>query len=151
MQTITLAPIGVIHSPYKSTRDAPRQSDHNGDVPSRLEILPRYQTGLKDLEGFSHLLLIYHLHRSKGYSLTARPPHDRQIHGVFATRSPRRPNALAVSVVKLDKIEANIIHIKGLDAIEGTPLLDIKPFFPYQINPTTIKTGWRNENNSSRK
>ncbi|MEF8879170.1 MAG: tRNA (N6-threonylcarbamoyladenosine(37)-N6)-methyltransferase TrmO [Candidatus Thermoplasmatota archaeon] len=122
---VELKIIGVIHSPYKTTNEAPPQGKNEK---IKLEIYPEYQKGLKDIEGFSHLHIFYWLHESKDYNLDVLTPWDAEKHGLFTTRSPHRPNPLAHSVVKLLKKEKNILTVRGLDAIKGTPIIDIKPY-----------------------
>jgi tRNA-Thr(GGU) m(6)t(6)A37 methyltransferase TsaA len=142
MQDIKFKPIGIIHTPYETTGECPRQSYHGKGVAATIDLFPEYIEGLKDLGGFSHLLLIWHFHKSEGFSLTANPPGETEAHGVFATRSPHRPNAIGLSVVRLIKIEENKLHIEDPDMVDGTPLLDIKP---YLLPPDTlgeVKRGW---------
>jgi tRNA-Thr(GGU) m(6)t(6)A37 methyltransferase TsaA len=108
-----------------------------------VEIYPEFAEGLADIEGFSHLLLVYHLHLSEGYKLKVIPFADTVERGLFATRAPRRPNAIGVSVVKLERIEGNNLHIRGIDMVDGTPLLDIKPCVPHLYpSPDEVKIGW---------
>ena len=99
-------------------------------IQGTVEILPEFQAGLNDLEGFSHIILLYHLHRSEGFKLTVTPFLDDQPRGLFATRAPKRPNSIGLSVVKLVRQEENILHIENVDILDGTPLLDIKPYIP---------------------
>ncbi|MGP3667200.1 MAG: tRNA (N6-threonylcarbamoyladenosine(37)-N6)-methyltransferase TrmO [Candidatus Bathyarchaeota archaeon] len=134
-------PIGVIRSPFKSKSEAPRQgifSDKICDV----EIFREYEEGLKDVESFSHLIIIYLFHESKGYTLTVVTPWDPQPHGVFATRSPNRPNPIGFSVVELVEKKGNILRVKRLDAIDGTPVLDVKPYLPMFDQAENVKSGW---------
>ena len=126
---IEFKPIGVIHSSYKEPGGAPRQGA-SSEIISRIEIYEEFAGGLTDIDGFSHLLVLYYFHKSKGYRLMVKPPHDDKIHGVFATRSPHRPNGIGLCLVRLLSREGRFLTVKGLDAIEGTPLLDIKPYFP---------------------
>ena len=125
---ITYNAIGIIHSPYREPRGTPIQSSAAQDVEGTVELSPKYSKGVEDLEGFSHIILIYHFHLSKRYSLKVKPYLDDKAHGVFATRAPSRPNPIGISIVQLTKIEGNILHIKDVDIVDGTPLLDIKPF-----------------------
>jgi formylmethanofuran dehydrogenase subunit E len=134
-----LNPIGVIHSPYKDRKRCPPQGR---EEVCRIEIFEQYAEGLKDIDGFSHLILFYWLHCSKNYSLLVKTPWDSEPHGVFATRSPNRPNALGFSVVELIEREENKLKIKGLDALEGTPLVDIKPYLPEIDAKTNVRIGW---------
>ena len=128
-QILELKPIGIIHSPYRSRAQAPRQGAGRKEI-CQVELFKEFQEGLKDIERFSHLILIYWFHKSKGYSLMLTPSWDTKPHGVFTSRSPDRPCPLGLSVVELVAREGNILKVKGLDAIDGTPLLDIKPYFP---------------------
>ena len=129
MDEIGYRPIGVIHSRYESTESAPIQSVLSDDM-AEVEIFPEYAGGLSDLDGFSHIIVIYHLHLSNEYFLMVRPPHDPVKRGVFSTRSPRRPNPIGISVVRLMGIRDNRLRISGTDAVDGTPVLDIKPYIP---------------------
>lgn len=130
MEKITYCSIGTIHSPFKSLEGMPIQPVGACGIKGTIQIEEKYKDGLYDLNGFSHLILIYHLHRSKGYSLKVKPFLDNEERGVFATRAPKRPNSIGLSVVKLEKIEGNIIHISNVDILDETPLLDIKPYIP---------------------
>jgi tRNA-Thr(GGU) m(6)t(6)A37 methyltransferase TsaA len=111
-------------------------------VRGTVKIKKDYIGGLKDLEGFSHLVLIYHFHLSKEYDLMATPFLDDQPRGVFATRAPRRPNSIGLSIVKLNAVEGDILEIENVDIVDGTPLLDIKPYVPEFDAQTEVKTGW---------
>ena len=134
--------IGVIHSPYKEPQGVPIQPARNNDVEGTIEIFPDFAEGLKDIEGFSHIFLIYHFHLIKKTSLSVIPFLDEQTHGVYATRAPSRPNHIGLSMVRLLKVKDNILHISNLDIVEGTPLLDIKPCIP-EFDFTDIeKAGW---------
>ncbi len=136
-----MKPIGVIHTPYKSTKEAPYQgckSDETGEI----EIFDEYARGLKDVEGFSHLIILYWMHKSTNYSLLIKTPWDDKLHGLFTTRSQNRPNPIGLSVVRLIKRDGNILKIKGIDAIEETPVIDIKPYIPEFDEEKNIKIGW---------
>ena len=111
-------------------------------IRGRIEILPEYAPGLKDLDGFSHLILLYHLHRSQSYSLLVTPFLDDQPHGLFATRAPKRPNAIGLSVVRLIGLEGSLVHVENVDILDGTPLLDIKPYVPEFDRQTLVRVGW---------
>jgi tRNA-Thr(GGU) m(6)t(6)A37 methyltransferase TsaA len=126
---LELKPIGMIHSPYPSRGQAPRQGAGREEI-CQVELFQEFEEGLKDIERFSHIILIYWFHKSKGYSLMVTPSWDTKPHGLFTSRSPDRPCPLGLSVVELVAREGNILKVKGLDAIDGTPLLDIKPYFP---------------------
>lgn len=142
MTVITYTPIGVIHSPFKDKEGMPIQPPGAQGVAGTVVLDPQYVNGLKDLEGFSHIILIYHLHRSDGYSLTVKPFLDDVRRGIFATRAPKRPNPIGLSIVRLVTIEENTLFIDGVDIIDGTPLLDIKPYVPEFDAPDAERTGW---------
>ena len=142
MREIKYTPVGVVHSPFKNVKGMPIQTVGAKGVGGILEIEPQYQDGLKDLEGFSHIILIYHFHRSKGYSLQVKPFMDDDVRGVFATRAPQRPNPIGISVVKLEKVQGRMIFIEDVDILDGTPLLDIKPFVPEFDVREVERTGW---------
>lgn len=136
---IELKIIGIIHSPFKTLEQAPRQGL---DIQSEIEIYKEYQEGLKDIEGFTHLHIFYWLHKSKGFKLIIKTPWDNKPHGVFTTRSPYHPNPLAYSVVELVKRKNNILKVKGLEAIERTPLIDIKPYIKKIDQKKNVISGW---------
>ncbi len=142
MASIVYQPIGIIHTPFKVAHGMPIQSVAAKGVLGSIELDPAYRAGLKDLIGFSHLILLYHLHLSQGYQLEVVPFLDDQPHGVFATRSPKRPNALGLSVVKLLGIAGNRLQIEEIDVVDGTPLLDIKPYVPEFDGRITDQIGW---------
>jgi tRNA-Thr(GGU) m(6)t(6)A37 methyltransferase TsaA len=146
MQTITYHSIGVIHSPLKTPAGAPLQSVSGGRLKGTVQVFPRYVPGLKDLAGFSHVILISHLHLSGRPSLTVRPYLDNVEHGVFATRAPARPNPIGISIVKLRKIRGGTIFIQGLDLVDGTPILDLKPYVPQVDTRKAKKIGWLTQN-----
>ncbi|NLW68634.1 MAG: tRNA (N6-threonylcarbamoyladenosine(37)-N6)-methyltransferase TrmO [Bacteriovoracaceae bacterium] len=135
-------PIGVIHSPFKEAKGMPVQPSGAAGVKGTVEIFPEFAEGLKDLDGFSHIYLIYHFHQSIGYSLVVTPFMDTDRHGVFATRAPRRPNPVGISVVKLNKIDGPVLSIENVDILDGTPLLDIKPYVPDFDDHPADSTGW---------
>lgn len=139
--TIELKPVGVIHSPFKTKAEAPYQGHGVGQV-SEIEIFEDYQEGLKDIEGFSHLIVLYYFHKSEGCPLLVRTPWDTVSHGVFSTRSPYRPCPLGFSVVTLLERETNILRVKELDALDGTPVLDIKPYVPQIDQRAAVRIGW---------
>ena len=142
MNPVKYKPIGIIHSPFETTTGIPRQAVGAANVTAKIEIFDEYIDGLTDLDGFSHIVVIFHLHLVKKGSLKASPPWDNREHGVFATRSPYRPNPIGVSVVRLENIDRNILTISGVDMADGTPVLDIKPYIP-ALNPIKeIQTGW---------
>lgn len=143
MKKITLKPIGTIYSPYKTKEEFPLDKSHRKDIKGTIEIFPQFIEGLKDLEGFSHIYLLFHFHLIENYKLKTIPPLDGKEHGVFATRSPSRPNFIGQTIVKLEKIEGNTLYIIGIDALNNTPLLDIKPYAPpYFEENEKIKLGW---------
>ena len=142
MNEIKYNPIGTIHSPFRDIKGMPIQSVGAKGVMGTVEINPEYADGLKDLDGFSHIILIYHLHLSEGFSLMVKPFMDDNLRGVFATRAPRRPNSIGISVVKLVQIENNILQIEEVDIIDNTPLLDIKPYVPDFDNRNAERIGW---------
>ena len=137
-----LKPIGVIRSPYKTRSEAPRQGWFNPEVISEIEVFEEYKEGLKDVEGFSHLIVLSWFHKSTDYSLQITTPWDTILHGLFTTRSPNRHNSIGFSVVELLKRERNILWVKGLDAIEKTPLIDLKPYLPKIDMKPNVRTGW---------
>ena len=142
MSEVVYKPIGVVHSPFKMPQDVPIQSVAAEGVMGQVEVAQKYVEGLKDVDGFSHLILIYHCHLAQEYSLLVRPFLDERLHGVFSTRAPSRPNPVGVSVVRLVKMEKNILHIQDVDIIDGTPLLDIKPFVPDFDQRKAERIGW---------
>lgn len=142
MDYIKFKPIGIIHSPYKIPSDVPRPKDISDESKGHIEIFKEYVPGLSDLEGFSHIEVIFNFHLSKNPSLKAHPPFDNREHGVFATHSPHRPNSIGLTVVRLENIKDNLINISGVDMIEGTPVLDIKPYIPRVSLSEEIRLGW---------
>jgi tRNA-Thr(GGU) m(6)t(6)A37 methyltransferase TsaA len=139
---IIYRPIGAMHSPFKEPRDAPIQSACAGDIEGTVEIFPEYSEGLADLEGFSHIILLYHFHLSKGCSLKVKPYLDSELRGVFATRAPARPNPIGMSIARLVKVDGSRLHIRDVDILDGTPLLDIKPYVPEFDSRSAEKIGW---------
>ena len=142
MNEITFKPIGVVYSPFKEPKGMPIQAAVAQGIKGTIEINPEFAEGLKDLESFSHLILLYHLSLVKEHALLVKPFLDDNLHGVFATRSPSRPNAIGISTVRLTKIENNTLFIKDLDIVDGTPLLDIKPYVPQFDDRKPCKIGW---------
>ena len=145
MSTITYKPIGIIHSPFKEPKNVPIQAVASKGTKGTIEVNPEFAEGLMDLEGFSHIILLYHLNLVKGYSLRVKPFLDQNLHGVFATRAPSRPNPIGLSTVRLTKIQDNTLHIEDVDIVDNTPLLDIKPYIPQFDNRKTRKIGWFNK------
>lgn len=142
MQPVTYTPIGVVRSPFREPADMPIQSVAASGIAGSIELLPAYAAGLKDIEGFSHLILIVHFHRSSGYRLEVTPFLDDAPHGVFATRSPRRPNSIGLSLVRLVGVAGTTLAIEDVDVVDGTPLLDIKPYVPRFDTREAVRTGW---------
>jgi tRNA (adenine37-N6)-methyltransferase len=142
MDEIGYSPIGIIHSPFTTLEGMPIQPVGAAGVKGWVELFPQFEEGLKDLEGFSHIILLYHFHRSKGFSLRVVPFMDTEERGVFATRAPKRPNPIGLSVVRLLGVEGCTLHIEGVDVLDGTPLLDIKPYVPGFDPRGRVRTGW---------
>ncbi|HWC16477.1 MAG TPA: tRNA (N6-threonylcarbamoyladenosine(37)-N6)-methyltransferase TrmO [Terriglobales bacterium] len=134
-------PIGFVNSPYKDTSNVPKGLGAKHDAEGVLRILPEFTAGLTDIEGFSHLLVIWEFNRSRGFDLLGMPPSDNRPHGVFATRSPRRPNPIGLTVVELSRREGADLHVRGVDMLDGTPILDIKPYLS-SIPEEKLRRGW---------
>lgn len=141
-RTFVYHPIGVIHSPFRDTNGMPIQTAGAQGVRGTIAVDERYQEGLRDVDGFSHLILLYHFHLSRGYALTVKPFLDDSKRGVFATRAPRRPNPIGLSIVRLVGVEGALLHVEDVDIVDGTPLLDLKPFVPLFDVRQDVKTGW---------
>jgi tRNA-Thr(GGU) m(6)t(6)A37 methyltransferase TsaA len=139
---VTYRPIGVIRSPFTEREGMPLQSVAAADVHGRIELEPEFEPGLKDLDGFSHLHVITHLHRSEPGALVVVPFLDDTVRGVFATRSPRHPNPIGLSVVRLLGVAGRTLQVAGLDLLDGTLVLDIKPYVPAFDSFTAERTGW---------
>jgi tRNA-Thr(GGU) m(6)t(6)A37 methyltransferase TsaA len=152
MAKIVYEPIGVIRSPFKQPRGTPIQPPAAAGIEGTVELNPAYAAGLKDLDGFSHIILIYHFHLSGPYALRVQPFMDDEPHGVFAVRAPTRPNAIGLSVVRLVSVEGNLLRVENVDVVDGTPLLDIKPYVPQFDVPHDVpsagevRTGWLGRN-----
>ncbi len=142
MNQISYKPIGIIHSPYTNIEGMPIQPSAAKGIKGHIVVNEDYIEGLCDLDGFSHIYLLYHLHLSKSYNLKVIPFLDDQHRGVFSTRAPKRPNPIGLSVVKLIKIELNILEIENVDIIDGTPFLDIKPYVPEMDRANNYRNGW---------
>ncbi len=142
MNRITMNPIGIIYSPYKESKDVPIQGRFKEDIEAYLELKNRFIPGLKDLDEFSHCMLIYYLHKSKRETITGKPFLEDTIHGIFAIRSPHRPNHIGLSVVKIKRIKDNRLYFTGVDMINETPLLDIKPYIKHFDDREEVKSGW---------
>ena len=134
--------IGVVHSTFKELQKVPNQSYYAKDVNGTVEVYPEFEPGLKDLDGFSHLFLICHFHMTADYRLHIVPSADTELRGLFATRSPKRPNPIGISIVRLNKIEKNILFISDLDTLDGTPVIDIKPYVAEFERFTNVRVGW---------
>jgi tRNA-Thr(GGU) m(6)t(6)A37 methyltransferase TsaA len=139
---IVYFPIGIIRSPFRTVEGTPIQPAGARGVRGRIEIREEFLAGLKDLDGFSHIILIYHFSLSRGYALEVKPFLDDQLRGVFATRAPKRPNSIGISVVKLIGVEGVFLYIEDVDIVDGTPLLDIKPYVPQFDSRETELIGW---------
>ena len=141
MTEFSMRPIGYVRSPHHDTKEIPKGFGVTHVAEGTLEILPEFEPGLKDIEGFSHVFLLWAFHRSEGFELSGRPPIDNREHGVFATRSPRRPNPIGLTVVELLGRAGPQLRVKGLDMLDGTPILDIKPYLS-SIPAEKLRRGW---------
>ena len=139
---ITIKPIGIIHTPYKEPKGMPIQGKFDKDIEGYIEISPNYIQGLKDIEGFSHLILIYYFDRAKEEKFIGKPFLEDEPHGIFAIRSPMRPNHIGFSIVKLKKVEESKITFSEVDILDNTPLLDIKPYVSHFDSREDVKNGW---------
>ena len=146
----TSRPIGFISSPYKEGNEIPKGLGNKHEADGVLNILPEFELGLTDIEGFSHLFVIWEFDRSGGFELMGTPPSDNRPHGVFATRSPYRPNPIALTVVELLRRENANLYVRGLDMLDKTPILDIKPYLS-GIRQEQLKRGWLAEAEARRK
>ncbi|MFN2243955.1 MAG: tRNA (N6-threonylcarbamoyladenosine(37)-N6)-methyltransferase TrmO [Anaerolineae bacterium] len=140
--SISYRPIGTIYTPFEGIEQVPIQPTGAGGIRGTVEVLPEFVAGLQDLDGFSHIILLYHFHRVSQVKLTVVPFLDVEPRGVFATRAPSRPNPIGLSIVRLLGIEANVLQIENVDIVNGTPLLDIKPYVPAFDHNQTERTGW---------
>ena len=144
-KTFHFEPIGIVHSPFKNRDDIPPDTNRDphgfDDVFGEIEVFKNFEPGLDDIDGFSHLILIFVFHESLERNLFAHPPFDGKKRGIFATRSPHRPNPIGMTVVKLEGRKKNILTISGLDMFEATPILDIKPYTPREIKEN-VAYGW---------
>jgi len=136
-----MKPIGWVRSPHQETRDVPKGLGAKHEAEGTLEIRAELEPGLTDIEGFSHLIVLWVFDRAGDAELLGTPPSDNRPHGVFATRSPRRPNPIGLTVVELIGREANRLHVRGLDMLDGTPILDIKPYLS-NVSPDRLRRGW---------
>lgn len=142
MEQVIINPIGVIHTPHKDIKNTPIQPLAAEGVAGTIELLPEFTKGLKDLEGFSHITVLYHFHKINGYELQVVPFMDKEKRGIFACKAPKRPNAIGISTIKLIRIEENILHVEQVDMLDGSPLFDIKPFYPRFDNRNNVSVGW---------
>ncbi len=143
---IRYIPIGVVRSPFEDTAGMPIQAVGAEGVEGTIELAPEYGDGLRDIEGFSHIIIVYHFHLARSPGLSVRPLLDDEPRGVFATRSPRRPNPIGVSIVRLVRVEGLTLHIEDVDVADDTPLLDIKPYVPAFDVREDARIGWLAKN-----
>ena len=139
---VSIKPIGKIYTHYKEKRGVPFQGVFDPESKGRVEIFKEFETGLADIEGFSHLIFLYLFDRAEGYDLVCRPYMEDKLHGVFATRAPKRPNQIGLSIVRLESREGRTLHVAEVDMLDGTPLLDIKPFVPAFDHRENARVGW---------
>jgi tRNA (adenine37-N6)-methyltransferase len=142
MKTVTYRPIGVIYSPFTTREEAPLQPRVAHRARGRVEVFSEFRQGLADLNTFSHVFLLYHCHLAESLAMKVKPSHEESFHGVFATRAADRPNPIGISVVSLDSIEGSVLHVSNIDIVDGTPLLDIKPFIPSLDRQFGATIGW---------
>jgi tRNA (adenine37-N6)-methyltransferase len=142
--------IKFVSSPYHQTKDIPKGLHANHKAEGVLNVLPEFEAGLTDIEGFSHLFVIWEFDRSQDFDLIGKPPTDDRPHGVFATRSPRRPNPIGLTVVSLLRREKGMLHVRGVDMLDGTPILDIKPYLS-SVPAEMLRRGWLAEAESRQK
>ena len=141
MTKIELKPIGFVHSDYTDTKQIPKGLGTKHEAEGMIEVLPEFEAGLKDIEGFSHLFVIWLFDRSQGFELAGTPPSDNREHGVFATRSPRRPNPIGLTVVRLVGREGRRLRVRGVDMLDNTPVLDLKPYLS-SVADNELRRGW---------
>ncbi len=139
---ITFQSIGTVHSPFNDIKGMPIQPTGASGIHGTVEIYDEFVPGLLDLEGFSHIILLYHLRKVKSSALVVTPFLDSKKHGIFATRAPKRPNPIGLSIVKLNDIDGNILQIENIDILNGTPLIDIKPYLPEFDHHPADRLGW---------
>lgn len=142
MERIVMHPIGVIFSPYRQDRDMPIQGVFAGEVEAWIELKHEYAGGLKGLDGFSHAMILHYFHKSQRQDIEGRPFLEQEKHGIFAIRSPHRPNHIGLSIVKIKKIEANRLYFTQVDMLDQTPVLDIKPYVTYFDHRENVRCGW---------
>ncbi len=141
MERVALTVIGYVRSPYTDNAQIPKGPSARHDAEGTLDLLPELEVGLTDIEGFSHLYVLWVFHRHEGYELLSRPPNDDRVHGVFATRAPRRPSPIGLTVVELLRREGPRLHVRGLDMLDGSPVLDVKPYLS-SIPEERLRRGW---------
>jgi len=146
----TSRPIGFVSSPFKETSAIPKGLGAKHEADGMLRILPEFEPGLTDIEGFSHLIVIWEFDCANGFELMGTPPSDNRPHGVFATRSPRRPNPIGLTIVELLRREGSELHVRGVDMLDGTPVLDIKPLLS-SVPSERLRRGWLAEAEARRK
>lgn len=146
----SLRPIGYVRSPYKNTQEVPKGLGTKHEAEGTLEILSEFESGLTDIEGFSHLIVLWVFDRAQGFELLGTPPSDNRPHGVFATRSPRRPNPIALTVVELLRRDGASLSVRGVDMLDGTPILDIKPYLS-NVPEERLRRGWLAEAEARRR
>jgi tRNA (adenine37-N6)-methyltransferase len=134
-------PIGFVRSPYRDTKQVPKGLGAQHEAEGTIEILPEFEDGLRDIEGFSHLMVLWVFDRNEGYELVGKPPSDDRPHGVFATRSPRRPNPIGVTTVELSGRDGRCLRVRGVDMLDGTPVLDLKPYLS-SVPTEKLRRGW---------
>jgi len=147
MKEITLQQIGTIYSPFEAKEDCPRQSIYSTDTEGTVELFEEYAVGLKDIESFSHIILLYEFDRAEEVVLIRKPFLDDEPHGIFASRHPCRPNGIALSIVRLVKRDGNVLHVEGIDVLNETPLIDIKPYSPRFDCFSEATYGWLESTN----
>ena len=150
-ENIEFKPIGVIHSPFSSAEETPIQPVFSKENRGTVEVFDEYSEGLKDIDGFSHIMLIYCFHEAGETELVRRPFMDDRSHGIFAMRHFNRPNPVGLSTVRLLSVEGNVLKVEGIDVLDGTPLLDIKPHIPWVRAPGDVRIGWLEDINDSSK
>jgi tRNA-Thr(GGU) m(6)t(6)A37 methyltransferase TsaA len=147
---IAMRPVGFVRSAFTDTAQIPKGPGAEHTAEGEIEVLPEFEGGLQDVEGFSHLFVIWVFNRAEGFSLVATPPSDERPHGVFATRSPRRPNPIGLTVVELLGRDGPRLRVRGLDMLDGTPVLDLKPYLS-SVSPEKLRRGWLAEAEARRR
>jgi len=142
---IEYQPIGIVHSPFSELKGMPIQPSRAKGIAGTVEVFLEFQEGLKDLNGFSHIILLYHFHMVTGYNLQVVPFLDSELRGLFATRAPKRPNPIGLSVVRLEGVQGGVLSVLDLDILDGTPILDIKPYVTEFDKRTNVSIGWLEE------